>query len=371
MRKASASALVMSAVSAVALLGACKGSGDSKGSTASSTSSNAAIQPTDSTISLNGAGATFPFPLYSKWIAEYGKANPKVKVNYQSVGSGAGIKQISDRTVDFGGSDAPMNDEQLGKAPGKIVHIPTTLGAVVVTYNLPDVKSPLKVSSEVIAGMFLGEIKKWNDPKLVALNPDAKLPATPVTIVHRSDGSGTSAVFTDYLAKTSPAWKEKVGSGTSVAWPTGVGGKGNEGVTGSIKTTPGSLGYVELVYAKQTNLPTMAIKNAAGKFVDPSLESVSSAASGVAATIPDDLRVSITNAPGDGAYPIAAFTYALVYADGQSVAKSEAVAKFLWWGIHDGQAFSEPLHYAKLPPEIVTKAEAKLKSLKAEGKPLL
>lgn len=364
----------MAVVASAMVAAGCKGSsgGDQSGSSpASSTSANAALTGNGASISLNGAGATFPFPLYSKWVSEYAKANPGMKINYQSVGSGAGIKQISDRTVDFGASDAPMTDEELAKAPGKLLHIPTTLGAVVVTYNLPEVSTPVKLSQDLVAGIFAGEIKKWNDPKLVAANPDAKLPGSAITVVYRSDGSGTTAVFTDYLAKVSPSWKEKVGAGKSVKWPTGIGGKGNEGVTGSVKATPGTIGYVELAYAKQTKLPVALLKNAAGKFVEPSLDAVSAAAAGLADKTPDDLRMSIVDAPGDGAYPIAAFTYILAYEDGQSAPKSQALAKFLWWAIHDGQSDCEPLFYAKLPAPIVSKAEAKLKLLKAEGKPLL
>lgn len=367
MRTISATVVFMGAA---ALLG-CKGESSSSNAS-SSTSSNAATSPAPGkTSAINGAGATFPFPLYSKWAAEYGKAEPTVKINYQSVGSGAGIKQITDKTVDFGASDAPMSDEELAKAQGKIHHIPTTLGAVVVTYNVPEVKVPVKLTPELISGIFMGEIKKWNDPKLVAVNADAKLPATNITVVHRTDGSGTTAVFTDYLAKVSEPWKTKVGAGKSVSWPTGIGGKGNEGVTGSVKSTPGSVGYVELAYAKQNNLAVAPIKNLAGKFVDASLDAVTAAAAGFADKVPDDLRVSIVNAPGETAYPISAFSYVLVYEDAAQFDKSKALAKFLWWATHEGQASCEPLHYSKLPAPIVTKVEGKLKLLKAEGKLLL
>lgn len=369
------------AVSTTAALGAlgCKG-GDSSGQPSSgqpssSTQPNAAgLTPTTGQtggVSLNGAGATFPFPLYSKWMSDYAKVSPGAKINYQSVGSGAGIKQTLDRTVDFGGSDAPLSDEQLAKAPGKIHHIPTTLGAVVITFNVPEVKTQVKLTPELVTGVFMGEIKKWNDPKLVALNPDAKLPGTAITVVYRSDGSGTTSVFTDYLGKVSPAWKGKVGVGTSVKWPTGIGGKGNEGVSGSVKSTPGAIGYVELAYAKQNNMSVASLKNSAGKFVNPTLEAVSGAAAAFADKTPEDLRMSITDAPGDGSYPIAAFTYILVYDDMPNFAKGQTLAKFLWWATHEGQASCEPLFYAKLPAAIVTKTEAKLKLLKAEGKPLL
>jgi len=323
------------------------------------------------TLDLQGAGATFPYPLYSKWVAEYQKANPKVRINYQSIGSGGGIRQIIEKTVDFGASDAPMTDAELAKAPGQLVHIPTTLGAVVLAYNLADVKSGLKLTPDVVAGIFLGDIKTWDDPKIAKDNPDLKLPKDPITVATRSDGSGTTAVFTDYLSKISPAWKEKVGAGKSVKFPVGLGAKGNEGVAGQVKTTPGTIGYIELAYAKQTGATYAFVQNAAGKFVEPSLAGISAAAAGVSKEMPDDFRVSIANAPGDASYPIASFTYILVYADAADAAKAKAVAGFLWWAIHDGQKLASDLFYAPLPPEVVAKEEAKLKTLTAGGKPLL
>ena len=325
----------------------------------------------EANINLTGAGATFPFPLYSKWVAEYQKRDPRVRINYQSIGSGGGIRQITERTVDFGASDAIMSADQLAKATGKLLHIPTTLGAVVVTYNVPGVTGALKLAPDVLAGIFLGEIKKWNDPKIAALNAGVQLPDQAITVVHRSDGSGTTNVFTDYLAKVSPAWKEKVGVGTSVRFPTGLGGKGNEGVTGQVKTTPGTIGYVELAYAIQNQLPYAQLKNQAGHFVEPKIDSITAAAAGAAANLPEDLAVSITDAPGADAYPISAFTYVLVYQDSADRTKAEALAKFLWWAIHDGQALAAPLHYAPLPATVVTKVEAKLKTLTAGGQPLL
>ena len=325
----------------------------------------------EANVNLTGAGASFPFPLYSKWVAEYQKRDPRVRINYQSIGSGGGIRQITERTVDFGASDAIVTPELLAKAPGKLLHIPTTLGAVVVTYNVPGVTGALKLAPDVLAGIFLGEIKKWNDPKLAALNPGVQLPDHAITVVHRSDGSGTTAVFTDYLAKVSPSWKEKVGAGTSVRWPTGLGGKGNEGVTGQVKTTPGTLGYVELAYAIQNKLHFAWIRNQAGQFVEPRIESITAAAAGAAANLPESLALSITDAPGAAAYPIAAFTYVLVYEDSADRPKAEGLAKFLWWAVHDGQAHTTPLHYAPLPPAVVGKVEAKLKTLTAGGKPLL
>ncbi len=320
------------------------------------------------TTTLNGAGATFPFPLYSKWSFEYGKTNSDVHINYQSIGSGGGIRQITERTVDFGASDSPMTDEQLDKAPGKLVHIPTTLGAVVIAYNLPGA-GELKLTSEVIAGIYLGEITKWNDKRIADLNAGAALPATDIAIVHRSDGSGTTGVFTDYLSKVNAGWKSKVGAGNAVQWPVGIGAKGNEGVSGALKTTPGAVGYIELAFAVQNKMTFATVKNSAGSFVKASTDSVSAAAQ--TATIPDDYRVSITNPPGAGSYPISSFTYLLVYQDAQDANKGEALAKFLWWAIHDGQKFAAPLSYAALPPALQKKVEATLQSLKADGKPLL
>src|SRR5262249_30732049 len=256
-------------------------------------------------VMLQGAGATFPNPLYQKWFAEYNKITPNAKFDYQSIGSGGGIKQITAKTVDFGGSDAPMKDEQLKAAPGEVLHIPTVLGAVVVTYNIPGVSAELKLTSEAIAGVFLGTVKKWNDPAITATNAGVSLPDKEITVVHRSDGSGTSYVWTDYLSKVSTEWKDKVGTGTSPNWPVGIGAKGNEGVTGQVKQTPNSIGYVELIYAEQNKLSVAVVKNSAGEFVKPSLDSITAAAAAASGQIPEDLRVSITNPPGKDAYPIA------------------------------------------------------------------
>lgn len=320
-------------------------------------------------VSLNGAGATFPFPLYSKWMAEYNRQHPDVRINYQSIGSGGGIRQIIAGTVDFGATDAPMTEDEAKKAPRPIVHIPTTLGAVAVTYNVPGVTQALKLTPEVLAEIYLGTVSKWNDPKLAGLNPGVSLPDKNISVVYRSDGSGTTAVFSEYLAKVSSAWKEKVGVGKSVKWPTGLGAKGNEGVTGQVKTTPGSVGYVELAYATQNEMPVAAIKNQAGEFVEPKLAAVSAAAKGQ--PLPESLHVSITNPPGQGAYPIASYTYLLVYEDMKEPREAQALAGFLWWAIHDGQKFAEALHYAPLPPLVVAKVEARLKDLTANGKKLL
>jgi phosphate transport system substrate-binding protein len=320
-------------------------------------------------IRLQGAGATFPNPLYQKWVSEYGKLHPNIKIDYQSVGSGAGIKQIKERTIDFGASDSPMKDEDL-KTAGEILHVPTVLGAVVITYNLAGVTQPLRFTPDLIADIFLGKLKKWNDPRIKAENSGVNLPDADITVVHRSDGSGTSAVFTDYLSKVSPEWKEKVGSGTSPNWPVGLGGKGNEGVTGQVKATPNTIGYVELAYAVQNKLPVGVIKNKSGSFVEPSIDAVTAAAAAALAMTPEDLRVSITDAPGATAYPISSYTYILIYKDQQDAVKGKALVDFLWWGIHDGEKFAKDLMYAPLPADIIKRAEAKINSITSGGKPL-
>lgn len=323
-----------------------------------------------STINLQGAGATFPNPLYQKWLSEYGKLHPNIRIDYQSIGSGGGIKQIKEQTVDFGASDSPMKDEDLKSASAELMHIPTVLGAVVLTYNLQGVDKPLRFSPDVTADIFLGKIKQWNDPRIKADNPDANLPASEITVVHRSDGSGTSAVFTDYLSKVSTQWKEQVGAGTSPKWPVGLGGKGNEGVTGQVKQTPNTIGYVELAYAIQNKLPVALLKNKAGDFVEPTFDAVTAAAAESLPTTPEDLRVSITDAGGKGAYPIASYTYILVYKEQRDAAKGKALVDFLWWGIHDGEQFAKELNYAPLPTEIVNRTEAKINSIVSGGKPL-
>jgi phosphate transport system substrate-binding protein len=319
---------------------------------------------------VNGAGATFPYPIYSKWFEEYIKVDPEVRFNYQSIGSGGGIRQITERTVDFGASDGPMTDEQLKKAPGELFHIPTVLGAVVATYNLPG--SPkLSFTGEVLADIFLGKITRWNDDRIKALNPSTALPNQPIIVVHRSDGSGPTYIWVDYLSKVSSEWDQKVGRGTSVSWPVGLGGKGNEGVAGQVKLAPGSLGYVELAYAVTNKLPAAAIRNQAGKFIEPSIESTTAAAAGAAKNMPDDFRVSMTNAPGADAYPVASFTWLLVYKDQPNEAKGRAIVKFLWWAIHDGQKHPAALLYAPLPAPVVKQIEAKIKLITYSGKPIL
>ena len=318
-------------------------------------------------VSLQGAGATFPNPLYQKWLSEYGKLHPNVRIDYQSIGSGGGIKQLKEQTVDFGASDSPMKDEDLKSAPGEVLHIPTVLGAVVIIYNLEGVNQTLRFSPEVLADIYLGKITKWNDPRLAADNSGANFPASDITVVYRSDGSGTSAVFTDYLSKVSGEWKEKVGAGTSPRWPAGLGAKGNEGVTGQVKKTPNTIGYVELAYAVQNKLPVAHMKNSSGAFVEPTIDSVTAAAAASAGSTPDDLRVSITNAAGPTAYPIASYTYILVYKNQRDAAKGKALVDFLWWGIHDGESFAKELQYAPLPADIVRRAETKINSITAGG----
>jgi len=325
---------------------------------------------TGSEIRLQGAGATFPNPLYQKWLSEYGKLNANVKIDYQSIGSGGGIKQIQARTVDFGASDAPMSDAELKASPAELIHIPTVLGAVVLTYNLQGVSKPLRFSPDVIADIFLGKITKWNDPRIKADNADASLPSAEITVVHRAEASGTSFVFSDYLSKVSADWKQKVGADKSPNWPVGQGGKGNEGVTGQIKQQPNTIGYVELAYAVQNKLPVALVKNASGVFVEPSVDAVTAAAAASAATTPDDLRVSITNANGAGVYPISSYTYILAYKAQSDATKGKTLVDFLWWGIHDGEQFAKDLQYAPLPDEIIKRAEAKINSITAGGKPL-
>jgi phosphate transport system substrate-binding protein len=310
---------------------------------------------------INGAGATFPYPIYSKWFDEYAKVDPSVRFNYQSIGSGGGQKQILSQTVDFGASDGPMSDDNLAKAPGKILHIPTVAGAVVITYNLPS-NPALKLDGDTIAGMYLGEIKKWNDPKLTALNPGVKLPDQDIVVVHRSDGSGTTFIFTDYLSKVSSEWKSKAGNNTSVNWPTGIGGKGNEGVSGQVKQTPGAVGYVELIYAKQNKMPYADVKNSAAEFVKATPESVTAALA--TADIPDDFRFSMTNAPGKDAYPISGATWLLVYEQQKDPAKGKKLVAFLKWALTDGEKMATALDYAPLPDALRERVLKRIQEIK-------
>jgi phosphate transport system substrate-binding protein len=310
---------------------------------------------------INGAGATFPYPIYSKWFDAYTKVDPSVRFNYQSIGSGGGQKQILAQTVDFGASDGPMSDDNLSKAPGKILHIPTVAGADVVAYNLPG-NPELKFDGDTIAGIFLGEIKKWNDPKIAATNAGVSLPDQDIVVVHRSDGSGTTYIWTDYLSKISPEWKSKVGTNTSVNWPVGIGGKGNEGVAGQIKQTPGALGYVELIYAIQNKMPYADVKNSAGKFVKASLESITAAMA--TAQIPDDFRFSVTNAPGDAAYPICGATWLLVYEQQKDAAKGKKLVEFLKWAQKDGEKMAKDLDYAPLPESLQARVLKRIDEIK-------
>jgi phosphate transport system substrate-binding protein len=305
------------------------------------------------TIKINGAGATFPYPIYSKWFAEYNKLKPDVQINYQSIGSGGGIRQITNQTVFFGATDGPMTEEQLLAAPGRILHFPTVLGADVPVYNIPGVDASLKFTGPLLADIFLGKVNKWNDPALTKLNPGVQLPATDITVVHRSDGSGTTYIWVDYLAKVSPEWKQKVGVATSVNWPTGVGGKGNEGVAGLVRQTPGSIGYVELIYALQSKIRYGAVQNSAGEFVQANVQSVTAAAAAAAANMPKDFRVSITNAPGKGVYPIASFTWLLLYENPKDKQQARIFVDFVKWMLTDGQKFAAELGYAPLPDAVV------------------
>jgi phosphate transport system substrate-binding protein len=321
-------------------------------------------------LRLNGMGATFPKPIYDKWVSEYGKLNPNIKIDYQSQGSGAGIKGMQAQTIDFGASDAPMSDNDLKAAPAEIIHIPTVLGAVVITYNLEGVAQPLSFSPETLADIFLGKIKRWDDERIKADNAGVPLPSEEIRVVYRADASGTSAVFTEYLSSISPEWKEKVGADKSPKWPVGQGGKGNEGVMGQIKQQPNTIGYTELTYALTGKLPVAKIKNSAGKFVEPTLDAITAAAAESVQKMPDDLRASIVNAAGENVYPISSYTFILAYKEQKDGAKGKALVDFLWWALHDGKNFARDLHYAPLPDEVTKRAEDKINSITSGGKPL-
>jgi len=315
-------------------------------------------------VLINAAGATFPYPIYGKWFEEFAKADPDAQINYQSIGSGGGIRQLTEGTVDFGASDMPMTDEQIGKVKIKPLHFPTVLGGVVPTYNIPGVTQDFKFTPEALAGIYLGKIKKWNDPELAKANPGVKLPGNDIVVVHRSDGSGTTFVFTDYLSKVSPEWKSKVGSNTSVSWPVGLGGKGNEGVSGVVKQTPNSIGYVELIYALSNKMAYGFVRNSAGTYLKADLDSVTEAAAAAAKTMPADFRVSITNAPGKKAYPISTFTWLLIPSKIDDPAKKKVIVAFLQWMLKDGQKFAGGLGYAPLPKEVVAKEEKQIALIK-------
>jgi phosphate transport system substrate-binding protein len=333
---------------------ACGGEQPPQQATAAQTASSAGVQ-------INGAGATFPNPIYSKWFSEYTKQHPDVRINYQPIGSGGGIRQVTAGTVFFGATDGPMTDQQLAAAPGPILHLPTVLGAVVPAYNLPGLGGDLKFSGAVLADIYLGRIKKWNDQAITKLNPGVTLPATEIAVVHRSDGSGTTYIWVDFLSKVSPEFKSKVGVNTSVNWPAGVGGKGNEGVAGLVSQTPGAIGYVELIYALQNKIAFGSVQNAAGEFVKASAESVTNAAA--AATIPDDFRVSITNPEGAGTYPISSFTWLLLYQNPTDKARSRMMVDFTKWALTDGQRYATELGYAPLPDKVVKQELAALERI--------
>ncbi len=329
----------------------------------------APLKPAGAAVTLTGAGATFPYPLYSKMFSVYHQEYG-VKINYQAIGSGGGIRQLKARTVDFGASDAYVDDEGLKKFPAPIVHIPMVAGAVVITYNLPG-NPKLKLTPDVIADIFLGKITKWSDPRIKAINPNVELPDMAIVVVHRSDGSGTTFIFSDYLSKVSDEWREKVGRGKSLNWPTGLGAKGNPGVAGLVKQLPGAIGYVELIYALNNNMPYAMVQNKSGNFIEPSIKSVTLAAD---IKLPDDMRISLTNTDAQYGYPIAGFTWILVYKDladgGLDRKKAEELVKLLWWMTHEGQKYAEPLHYAPLSPKARKKAEAIIKSITYKGKRL-
>jgi phosphate transport system substrate-binding protein len=312
---------------------------------------------------LNGAGATFPNPIYSKWFSEYHKAHPDIQINYQPIGSGGGIRQVLAGTVDFGATDGPMSDEQLAQAKSKILHVPTVLGANVPAYNIPGVTAELKFTPEALAGIFLGKIASWNDPAIATANPGVSLPNQPIIVIHRSDGSGTTYIWTDYLSKVSPDWQSKVGKGVSVRWPVGLGGKGNEGVAGMIRQMQGSIGYIELIYAIENKISYGIVKNGAGNFVKASLGSVTAAAASVK-SMPADFRVSITNAPGKDAYPISSFTWLLIPAQSKDPAKGKILADFLAWMVDDGQKMTADLAYAPLPESVTTKVKLEIKQVR-------
>ena len=312
---------------------------------------------------INGAGATFPYPIYSKWFDEYAKVDPSVRFNYQSIGSGGGQKQIIAQTVNFGASDGPMSDDNLAKAPGKILHIPTVAGAVVITYNLTN-NPKLKLDSDTLVNIYLGNITRWNDSKIAALNPDVKLPAADIIVVHRADGSGTTFIFTDYLTSVSPVWADTAGKGTSVKWPAGIGlaAKGNEGVAGQVKQLSGAIGYVELIYAKQNNMPYADVKNLSGNFITPSLDSITAALA--TAKIPDDFRFSMVNAPGDRAYPISGTTWLLVYQHQKDAAKGKKIVEFLNWAMTKGETMAPSLDYAPLPESVQQRVQDLIGTIK-------
>ncbi len=354
-----AAMLVVAGIIAVAA--GCGGSGGGTGGSAAG----------NDNASLTGAGSTFAYPIYTKWFDEYSKVQPNVTMNYQSIGSGAGIQQFTAQTVDWGASDAPMTDAQLKKAPRTVLHIPTVAGAVAITYNVKGVPNNLKLTGRTLADIYLGKIKNWNDPALKADNPGINFPNEPIIVVHRSDGSGTTNIFTSYLSAVSPDWSSQVGHGTDVKWPVGLGGKGSEGVTAQVQQSDGSIGYVELSYAKQNKLPVALMKNKDGNFVAPTLDNTNAAIQTAVANMPADFRAgSVGNPSGVNAYPISGFTYILVYQDQTDQAKGKALVDFLWWGIHQGQQYAASLDFVSQPPSMVTKVEAQIRKITYHGKSL-
>ncbi|MHB0866412.1 MAG: phosphate ABC transporter substrate-binding protein PstS [Thermoleophilia bacterium] len=349
------------------LLVVAAGCGDSGSQKITSADGTKIVVPS---ASLTGAGATFPYPIYSKWFDVFGKQYPQATINYQSVGSGAGIQQIIAQTVDFGASDAAMSDKELAKAPAELLHIPTVAGAVVITYNVEGVPTDLKLTSENLSGIFLGKITKWNDPALKADNAGMNLPDQDIVTVHRSDGSGTTNIFTSYLDAVSPEWHSQVGKGKEVKWPVGLGGKGNEGVSGQVSQTRGAIGYVELAYAKQNKMPYALMKNKSGNFVEATVESTKVAVQSAVDTLPADLRVSLGNPDGRDAYPIAGFTYILAYKNQTDETKGQALVSFLWWAIHDGSQYTEALDYVSQPPEMIKKVEDQIRKINYNGQSL-
>ncbi|HEY4325469.1 MAG TPA: phosphate ABC transporter substrate-binding protein PstS [Mucilaginibacter sp.] len=350
------------------VIAACSGTGNKSGKDSAAAYSESS--PSDNNTLL-GAGSSFVYPLFSKLFAEYGKET-RMKINYQSIGSGGGILQLTNKTIDFGDSDAPLNDEQTKKMGVPVLHIPMCSGAVVLSYNLPDFKGTLKMDPDILADIFLGKITKWNDPRIAKINSEHKLPETSIFVVHRSDGSGTTNIFTTYLSKVSSDWDTKAGKGSAINWPAGLGGKGNEGVAGLVKQTPGAIGYIELAYAIQNKMPFCDIKNKSGNYITPTVASTSAAGN---ITIPDDAKVSLSNTDAKDGYPISGFTWAMVYKEqnynSRSKDRAEKVVQLLWWNIHDGQKYCNDLDYAKLSPEAVTVAEKILKSATYNGEPIL
>ncbi len=345
------------AVCAAVLAGGCSGGGGGGGAGGQG-------------VALTGAGATFPYPIYSKWFDTY-REKTGVQINYQSIGSGGGIQQLKAGTVDFGASDAPLSDEKLAEMPRPVLHFPTVAGAVVIAYNVPGVQQPIRLSTDALVGIYTGKITKWNDARIATANLGITLPDLGILAVHRSDGSGTTSIFTTYLSAVSASWRESVGANTSVSWPGGIGAKGNEGVAGQVRQTPGAIGYVELAYARQNNLPVAHLQNASGAYVEPTLASTTAAIHASAAALARDVRTPTVNAQGTDAYPISALTFLLVYQEQQDVAKAKALGQFIQWAMTEGQALAEPLHYARLPEEMVTLNRASLARLTAAGKPVL